>query len=236
MTANQLAYQSNQEQQRHDVTVETETERHNRETERLADLEREVTNQWQTERNNIQEKLGLLELEYKYADLDRRTQIEEERNGLTRLQVEADSSYKRQMSSIEESRAKADRKYKQDMATIGYMNNSLESLKAEYQRQQWNEANAIAWDANQISRSRILQSGEIAIMQNTLEQAKLAQQDVISLRNYNLQLQQTQLSYYDELLKMARTGKELNLMTSQEVKNYMDSINNTIKTVAPFPW
>lgn len=236
MTANQLAYQSNQEQQRHDVTVETETERHNRETERLADLEREITNQWQTERNNIQEKLGMLEIEYKYADLERRTQIEEERNGLTRLQVETDASYKNQIASIEDSKAKADRKYKLDMATLGYMNNSLEALKAEYQKQQWNEANAIARESNEINLSRVLQTGEIAVMQNTLEQAKLAQQNVINLRSYNLQLQQTQLSYYDELLKMMKTEKEMGLITSQEVKNYMDSVNNTIKTVAPFPW
>lgn len=236
MTANQLAFQSNQEQQRHDITVETETERHNRETERLADLEREITNQWQTERNNIQDKLGMLEIEYKYADLDRRTQIEEERNGLTRLQVETDASYKNQMASIEDSRAKADVRYKQDMATLGYMNNALEELKAEYQKQQWNESNYIARESNEINRSRVLQSGNIALMQNTLERAKLEQQNVINLRNYNVQLQQTQLSYYDELLRMMKTEKEMDLMTSQEVKNYMDSVNNTIKTVAPFPW
>lgn len=123
MTSNQISYATAIEQQRHDVTTESETNRHNVEMEKLQQasisLEQDrlnYQNAWESEKNRIQEEYNNKYIEYQYASLETKSQLEAELNAITQLRNEQQNQYNMMMAEISAAKTAIDRDAQKEIA------------------------------------------------------------------------------------------------------------------------
>lgn len=252
MTSNQVSYASVQvskqvaeETEQHNRITEAETQRHNEATESinrlLADVEQQKT--WinydinQT-KNQLQREYNDIMKQYYSATTEEKEWYDQQIADIQRMQAEADRDYKSKMadvaktqnslnqSQIEESKRhnQAVEKLNESLNSITKYGKDIEARKVDYQQRQWETENWLNFERYG------LQFQELGLKQLTEQhqyELGLMNAEAVGaqnlLRSQELDIKREQLSLEQQYLPA-----KLNLIKSQEITNYWNSVNSTL--------
>lgn len=182
MTSNQIAYASAIEAQRHDLSTEGETNRHNVESEKLQQAANNLAaeklayeDRWNSERNRIQEEYNRLYLELQQTSIDNRYKIDQQINLINEEKNRINEEYNTKMAEFKAAELGLE---KDRITEVNRHNEASESLeywydskRLEYERQM-TESN-VALNAAKITD--MVENREIQEM-NVLSQYSIAAQ------------------------------------------------------------
>jgi hypothetical protein len=228
MTANQIAAASERELERHNATVEEETIRHNEALESVERTRNEITDRYQSEKNRLDDWYNKAYIEYLNSSTERKNELEQELNNIKLLQVENENDYKQQMAVIERDKYAADKSYKEMMAQIGYMGADIEARRAEYSH--WADVEKLSLSYAELEAAQVR-----ALAQETRYGRELDQQYLKMQQDYNIQLQNVNISYLEQIRKLSESEVYKDLMTSEIARNYVNATFQGINAANALP-
>lgn len=192
MTANQIAYASAIENQRHNEVSEQEMNRHNVEAEKLSQAQLNLESErldfekiYKTEQNRIQEAYNEAYLEYQHAALDKKYEIESQMNLLTQEKNRIQEWYNQKVvdynaaqQGLDQQRIKETNRHNEAMETMEFWFNEK---KLDYERSALN--NQIEFNAAKMIDM---------IEQRSLSEVRNELSEQMNLLNYSMNIQKLQ--------------------------------------------
>lgn len=139
MTANQIAYASVKEAERHNQATESELNRHNVASERISDEVNRINDQantitefYQNERNRIQEKYNDAYIELQKSQGQRRLDLQEELNLIEADKNRINENYNNEMVTINQRRNQIDADKAYEIARHNEAMEAIEGSKAAF--------------------------------------------------------------------------------------------------------
>lgn len=244
MTANQIAYASEREQERHNLAVENENQRHNEATEEIQGRHDSWENDWHITANNIQrdyndylKQYNNAKLELEKADAENKWIYQQEmadaqsRIASTQQQLaDTDKYYKTILGYVEQDKADEIARHNLEVESINRASNALNAKKLEFEKHQWDTENIIAFKRLSLDERKFQQ----AINVDTWNIRRDAFNLEIAKQNAESNLINAQASKTSsEAQQLNAEASWLNAQRNQELKAY-DKWNSISQTFNNF--
>lgn len=226
MTANQIAARSEREGERHNQVSEEEIQRHNQETERLQNDANEITRTHNQVMASLQEDYNKAYIAYLNAAEEDKVQLETQLNWIKEQQMDADRTYKQEMSIISSAQQRADEMYKTGMLELQSENTDIEWKRAYYANQKTEAETAYTRVQMDLAEKRF-----------QAEVDKINKEYELGLIDADIRMKQLKLAQNKHDLDLARfqdielpeSTARIELQKAQKTKAYADVATEAVR-------
>jgi hypothetical protein len=229
MTSNQIAAAQERELERHNAIIEQETGRHNEQMENIQTEANEITNRYQTRKNELEDWYNRAYIDYLNASSDRKLDLEEDLNKIKQQQADNERDYKFQMAQLEGDKNTYEKAYKEAMVQVSQMANQLEERRIDYERLGTLEKEALT--AQEMTNAQVR-----AQLNASIEERKVAAQELYNQQKYFIDLGAQQLQYYLATFEAAKANASIDKMRSEMIGNYVNSATKALDAVSSLPF